>query len=167
VRDDAVVQLDPASLPDDVEALRAIVLAQQAEIAGQRELIGQLRQQLARLRRMQFGRSSERLTTMADQLELALEDLEAEAAVPDLPSRPEKDAARPERRKPARRPLPEHLPREVVEHGLATEACPACGGALRCLGEDATEVLDYVPGRFRVIRHVRPRFSCRACETIT
>lgn len=170
MRDDAAVDLDPALLPDDVEALRAIVLAQHAEITGQRDLIARLRLQLARLRRAQFGRSSERVAREADQLELALEDLEADAPAP-----PPEDAdggcegaeeRRRERRKPARRPLPAHLPRETVEHGADTCACPACGGALRRLGEEVTEVLDYVPGRFRVIRHVRPRWSCRACERI-
>lgn len=170
MRDHAAVELDPASLPGDVDALRAIVLAQHAEITGQRELIARLRLQLARLRRMQFGRSSERLAGEADQLELALEELEADApapAVADNPLAGEGRMGRPERRKPARRPLPDHLPRETVEHGADACACPACGGALRRLGEDVTEVLDYVPGRFRVIRHVRPRWSCRACETIT
>jgi len=170
VRDDAVVEFDPAFLPDDVEALRAIVLAQHAELTGQRELIARLRLQLARLRRMQFGRSSERLSREADQLELALEELEADApapAEPDVPQAGEGTQERPERRKPARRPLPDHLPRETVEHGADVCACPACGGALRRLGEDVTEVLDYVPGQFRVIRHVRPRLSCRACEAMT
>lgn len=131
------MELDPASLPDDVEALRAIVLAQHAEITGQRELIGRLRLQLARLRRMQFGRSSERLAAEADQLELALEELEADAPVPARPDdTPHNggEAGRPERRKPARRALPEHLPRETVEHGADACACPACGGALRHLG---------------------------------
>jgi transposase len=164
------VEFDPASLPDDVEALRAIVLAQHAEITGQRELIARLRLQLARLRRMQFGRSSERLAAEADQLELALEDLEADApapAQPDGATRDGDDADRLERRKPARRPLPDHLPRETIEHGADVCVCLACGGALRRLGEDVTEVLDYVPGRFRVLRHVRPRWSCRGCETIT
>jgi transposase len=71
----------------------------------------------------------------------------------------------PARTKPARRPLPDHLPREVVEHP-APGACPACGGSLRPLGEDVTEVLDWVPGRFRVVRHVRPKCSCRLCEAI-
>ncbi len=170
MHDDAVVELDPASLPDDVEALRAIVLAQHAELTGQRELIARLRLQLARLRRMQFGRSSERLTREADQLQLALEELEADAPAPAEPDTPASDQGahgRPERRKPARRALPDHLPRETVEHGAEVCACPACGGALRRLGEDVTEVLDYVPGWFRVIRHVRPRLSCRACEAIT
>jgi transposase len=113
------VELDPVSLSDDVEALRAIVLAQHAEIAGQRELIGRLRLQLTRLRRMQFGRSSERLAAEADQLELALEELEADTSPPARPdgaaaAGDDDEAMRPERRKPARRPLPDHLPRETV-----------------------------------------------------
>ena len=164
------MDLDPALLPDDVEALRAVVLAKRAEIAGQRELIGRLRLQLARLRHMQFGRSSERVAAEADQLEFALEDLEADAPAPPPPpggDGAEGDELRRERRKPARRPISAHLPRETVEHGAAACACPACGGSLRRLGEDVTEVLDYVPGRFRAIRHVRPRWSCRACERIT
>ncbi|WP_043367445.1 IS66 family transposase [Belnapia sp. F-4-1] len=159
--------IDPAALPDDVDALRAIVLAQAAALADQRGLIERLRLQLARLRRMQFGRSSERLAAEADQLELALEELEAEA--PTLPPAedPADTVAKPERCKPARRSLPEHLPREVVEHGVEAHACAACGGTLRRLGEDVTEVLDYLPGRFRVLRHVRPKFSCRGCEAIS
>jgi transposase len=157
------VVLDPAALPDDADALRAIVLAQAAALADQRALIERLRLQLARLRRMQFGRSSERLAAEADQLELALEELETEAPAED----PADTLTRPERRKPARRPLPEHLPREVVEHGTEAHACAACGGTLRRLDEDVTEVLDYLPGRFRVLRHVRPKFSCRGCEAIS
>ncbi len=159
--------IDLAALPDDADALRAIVLAQAAALADQRALIERLRLQLARLRRMQFGRSSERLADEADQLELALEELETEAPTPPPTDDPADITSRPERRKPARRPLPEHLPREVVEHGADVQACAACGGALRRLGEDVTEVLDYLPGRFHVLRHVRPKFSCRGCEAIT
>lgn len=85
------------------------------------------------------------------------------------PPEPDEPAAAPEgetqRRRPARKPLPETLPRDVVEHA-APCACPRCGGALRALGEDVTEVLDYVPGAFRVTRHVRPKLSCRSCEAI-
>ncbi|MFT8247372.1 IS66 family transposase [Roseomonas sp. BN140053] len=159
--------IDLAALPDDADALRAIVLAQAAALADQRALIERLRLQLARLRRMQFGRSSERLAAEADQLELALEELETEAPT-SLPAEDAADAAaRPERRKPARRSLPEHLPREVVEYGAGADACAACGGTLRRLGEDVTEVLDWLPGRFRVLRHVRPKFSCRGCEAVT
>ena len=61
--------------------------------------------------------------------------------------------------------MPDSLPRDVVEHA-APCACPKCGGTLRALGEDVTEVLDYVPGSFRVTRHVRPKLSCRSCESI-
>ncbi|MDN3563867.1 hypothetical protein ACFQY5_36840 [Paeniroseomonas aquatica] len=135
--------IDLAALPDDADALRAIVLAQAAALADQRALIERLRLQLARLRRLQFGRSSERLAAEADQLELALEELETEAPTPPPAEDPADAAARPERRKPARRPFPEHLPREVVEHGAGAQGCAACGGTLRRLGEDVTEVLDY------------------------
>lgn len=169
--------LDLAALPDDVGALRALVAAQaaelaakDAELAAQRLLLDKLRVQLARLRRMQFGRSSERLRAEIEQLELALEDLEADTptAEGDVPAPAGDDGtgpARPPKGKPVRRPLPDHLPREVVEHA-APDACPACGGSLRPLGEDVTEVLDWVPGRFRVVRHVRPKCSCRRCEAI-
>lgn len=169
--------LDLAALPDDVDALRALVAAQAADLAAkdaelvaQRLLLDKMRLQLARLRRMQFGHSSERLRAEIEQLELALEDLEAEApgAGDDAPITAEDEAAdraKPPKGKPVRRPLPDHLPREVVEHA-APGACPACGGGLRPLGEDVTEVLDWVPGRFRVVRHVRPKCSCRRCEAI-
>ena len=135
--------IDLAALPDDAQALRAIVLAQAAALADQLGLIERLRLQLARLRRLQFGRSSERLAAEADQLELALEELETEAPTPPPAEDSADTQARPERRKPARRPLPEHLPREVVEHGAGAHACAACGGTLRRFGEDVTEVLDY------------------------
>jgi len=67
--------------------------------------------------------------------------------------------------KPARRPLPQHLPREDLRHS-APCACPSCGGALRKIGDEVTETLDYVPGRFKVIRHIRAKLSCRACDTV-
>ena len=173
MRDAAEVEFNPALLPDDVAALRAIVMAQHAEIAGQRDLIAHLRLQLARLRRLQFGRSSERVAREADQLEFALEDLEADLPAP-ASADPEEGTASAgtgdgprQRRKPARRPLPDHLPRETVEHGADLCACPSCGGGPRRLGEDVTEVPDYIPGRFRVIHHVRSRWSCRSCERIS
>ncbi len=159
---------DLASLPDDVDTLRAIVAAQAAELAAKDGLIGNLRLQLAKLRRQQFGRSSERLERDIDQLELALEELEAGQATTATaaPDGGCEDRAAPGATKPARRPLPEHLPREVVEHP-APACCPTCGGTLRPLGEDVTEILDWVPGRFRVVRHVRPKCSCRQCEAIS
>ena len=152
-----------------VGKLAAALAERDAALAARDMLIERLRLQLARLRRMQFGRSSERVAREADQLELALEDLEADAGGAAAPADDDADApgggAAPGKRRPVRRPLPAHLPREVVTHP-APDACPACGGTLRPLGEDATEVLDWVPGRFRVVRHVRPKLSCRSCEAI-
>jgi transposase len=131
-----------------------------------------LKLRLARLLRQQFGASSEKLNAAIDQLQLTLGDIEmqiAELQPPQSeqpsPESPEPPGSNTTRRKPARRPLPAHLPRQVVEHP-APCACPNCGGTLRPLGEDVTEVLDYTPASFRVIRHVRPKFSCRSCETI-
>ena len=71
-----------------------------------------------------------------------------------------------ERRKPARRPLPEHLPRERIVYP-SPSACPCCGGVLHKLGEDVTETLELIPRQWKVIQHVREKFSCRSCEAIT
>jgi transposase len=185
--------LDPATLPRRTVALRDLLLQREAEHAealqqqtrelerqaaelqaarnGLQEQVlrnEQLKARLARLLRERFGASSEKLRGAIEQLELVLEDLEAQIAE-TAPAAPEPPVPAPEsqatRRKPVRRPLPESLPRETVEHP-APCACPQCGGALRPLGEDVTEVLEYRPGSFHVIRHVRPKLSCRACESI-
>jgi transposase len=155
-------------LPDDADALKRIIaaLAQDA-ITAQAE-IAKLRFQLARYRRAEFGRSSEKLEREADQLELAIETLEADQAERLAAASPIVAAAIEaaiENQKPARRALPHHLPREDKVHA-APCTCPSCGGALRRIGEDVTETLDYVPGRFKVIRHVREKLSCRACDTV-
>src|SRR5690606_16291188 len=76
------------------------------------------------------------------------------------------NAPRGERQQPIRKPLPAHLPRDVALHQPASCQCPDCGGALRRIGEDIAEQLEYVPARFRVIRHVRPKFACARCEVI-
>ena len=149
--------LDAASLPDDVGLLKAMLVAADVELE-------QLRMQVARLRRMAFGHSSERLTREADQLELGLEEAEAEAAATVAPIVARaRDVA-----KPYRQSLPDHLLREDVLHEPPC-TCPDCGGAMRRIGEDVTEQLDYVSASFRVVRHVRhvrPRLSCRSCERI-
>jgi transposase len=147
-----------------IAALEAALAAAQAELASRDLLIQTLRVQIARLRRMQFGAKSEKLAHQLAQLELALEELEVEAAVVDE-RRPV--AVRPERPVPVRS-LPTHLPREEVVHEPAEGSCtcPSCGGALRLLGRDADELLDVVPVRWRVIRTIRPKYSCRACERI-
>lgn len=127
--------------------------------------------QLARLRRMKFGQSSERLALQADQLELTLEDLEAEHAHAEciVEGHVSEDApATVTARKPRRAPLPDHLPRDEVLHAAPdADDCSACGGTMGKLGEDVTEVLEYVPGRFRVVRHVRPKLSCNRCDAIS
>ena len=148
-------------LPNDVELLKQIIEEQRVRLVTHSVVIEQLRLELAKLKRLKFGRSSERLDARIAQLELTLEELEASAA----PVVPAVTAVLPERLKPVRRPLPASLPRETITHAVACQ-CPACGGELRPIGEDVAEVLEYVPSRFKVIRHVRPKFACRGCQTI-
>ncbi|MDA8230960.1 MAG: IS66 family transposase [Magnetospirillum sp.] len=166
--------MDLNALPTGIAALHAIIATQAEALAAAKAglvsktlEVEKLRIELARLKRMQFGRSSEKIARAVEQLELALEEAEAAVAA-DTPAAPppegEKGDAQPvARRNRTRRPLPEHLPREQVVHDSA-DTCPACGGTMRKVGEDVTEILDYVPGHFRVIRHVRPAYSCRSCE---
>jgi transposase len=160
-------------LPDDVETLKAMLLAERqahrAEVRDQALLIEKLEHQIAKLRHERFGQSSER-RALLDQLELQLFELkedqaQAEAAAP-IDEPPTQTVQAFARRKPARRPLPEHLPRERVVHP-APSACPCCGGTLHKLGEDVTEMLELVPRQWKVIQHVREKFSCRTCEKIT
>jgi transposase len=154
-------------LPEDIEALKALVIAQHEELIAKRaELdshaaeIERLKLLVAKLKRLQFGRRSEKWEREIEQLELRLEELQVCSA----PAPVAKPAAE-EKTQPVRRVLPEHLPRERVVHE-PTCACPACGVAMRKIGEDVSEVLDYVPGRFKVIRHVRPKLACPTCERI-
>ncbi len=158
----------PEELPDDIAALKRIIAEMARDAVSARAEIARLKFQLARYRRAEFGRSSEKLARETEQLELAIEALETDQAERLASAAPEAAAiveSVAEAQKPARRPLPEHLPREEVMH-RAGPACPSCGGALRRIGEDATETLDYVPGRFKVIRHVREKLSCRTCDTV-
>jgi transposase len=188
--------LDLTTLPRGAAALRRLLMQRELEHGAEHEqqaasleqqaaelqaarnglqeltlLHEKLKLRLARMLRQQYGASSEKLRAAIDQLQLTLGDIEEQISelAPPAPEQPPAPApaspGEPTRRKPVRRPLPESLPREVIEHA-APCACPNCGGALRPLGEDVTEVLDYTPARFRVIRHVRPKLSCRSCETI-
>lgn len=154
-----------------LEERERVILVRDAELYAKTLQIEHLKAQLAALRRARFGRSSEKLDREIEQLELILGDLEegvaeskarAERATCDTGSpRPNK-----ERKPPGRKPLPEHLPRERIVHEPPTE-CASCGGkVLRVIGEDMTEVLEYVPSSFKVVQHVRPKVSCRACEAI-
>lgn len=153
--------LEVHDLPDDILALKALIIAKDAELQSKDLQIEKLRATLARLKKLQFGHSSEKLQAAIGQLELALEDLETNAAAA-LPVHRQTDVLK---GKPSRKPLPETLPRETVVH-QPEPICPDCGGTMRRLGEDVTEVLEVVPARFKVVRHVRPKLSCRACERI-
>jgi transposase len=150
----------------DADALRALILVQQDELASRNTEIDNLKLLVLKLKRMQFGRKSEKLDKQIEQLELRLEDLEAQqseraATTPGVGAPIVSEAA-----KPVRRPLPEHLPRETQTYTPEENACPDCGGKLRRLGEDVSEVLEYVPASFKVIRQVRPKLSCGGCERI-
>jgi transposase len=149
-------------LPTDIESLQRLVIEQRAALLSRDVEIEKLKIELARLKRMQFGRSSEQLDQTIAQLELSLEELEAsesELLAPLI------SVSTVEKAKPVRRALPESLPRETIVHEAPCN-CPTCGGSLRALGEDVAEILEYVPSRFKVIRHVRPKFSCASCQQI-
>lgn len=148
-------------LPDDIEALKALVIAQRAQLHSRLTEIEHLKLLIAKFRRMQFGRRAEKLDREVEQLELRLEELQSAETQVTIANKPKTE----EKAKPARRPLPEHLPREQIVHEPACN-CPDCGVAMRKIGEDVSEVLDYLPARFRVIRHVRPKLACPGCERI-
>lgn len=170
---------DPAGLMAVITALRgelaeAHTARRAAELGLQAKTLEaeQLRVQIARLRHERFGQSSERFAGEVEQLELRLDEVLADiAASGGARDAEEETASAPapdeKARRRTRRPLPESLPRRDVEHLPAAGcACSACGGALRRVGEDVTEILEYRPGRFEVVRHLRPAFSCRACEAM-
>ena len=176
-------------LPADLVELRSFAADLQAELARKDiELaanaaeihaktlhIEKLKMQLAVLRRARFGRSSEKLDHDIEQLELLIGELEEDVAAQDARSSPTDPAAKADpniavrprqHRHPVRKPLPDYLPRETVTHEPSC-TCPGCGGTtFSRIGHDEREVLEYVPSSFKVICHVRPKLSCRACETI-
>ncbi len=148
--------------------MKALIVSQHEQLLSHQSEIEHLKLLIAKLRRMQFGRKSEKLERQIEQLELKLEELQSEKG---LTAKAHEFAAEasPNFRasaKPARQPLPEHLPREVKTYVSGEQTCSECGGRLRKLGEDVSEILEYVPARFKVIRHVRPKLSCAGCERI-
>jgi transposase len=162
----------PTTLPDlnllDPAGLKALILSQHEQLLSHQSEIEHLKLLIAKLRRLQFGRKSEKLERQIEQLELKLEELESAKGTNESahPSIAQASLASPATAKPTRQPLPEHLPREVRTHAPNRETCAECGGRLRQLGEDVAEILEYVPARFKVIRHVRPKLSCASCERI-
>ena len=166
-------------LPDDIEALRAVVrgaLATRAAALAERDAAiaerdrlaernGRLLHLLNQLRRAQFGRSSEKLDP--DQLQLALEDIEQAVAQVDAEDEkhdPARKAARTRQRAKTRPSLPAHLPRVEIVIAPEDTACPCCRGTMHVIGDDTSERLDVVPAQYRVIVTHRPKYACRACE---
>ena len=171
-------------LPNDSESLKRLLLARDEELvtarakaADDQALIAYLKLQIEKLNRDRFGQRSERSARLLDQLELQLEELEATATEDDLAAeKVASDATQAvartttvaafTRKRPSRKPFPEHLPRERVVVAGPT-ACACCGGTrLSKLGEDITETLEVVPRQWKVIQTVREKFSCRDCENI-
>ena len=178
------MELCASALPNDIAALKAMVLAHAAKVqereaqahehhaqitalekrlSSREQEIAHLKLLIAKLRRLQFGRKSEKLQRQIEQLELRLEDLQADegaACAAELKTAPKA------RESKQRKPLPEHLEREERVHSPAEDDCPQCGGTLKPLGEDVSEQLEYVRAHFRVIRHRRPKLACSCCDCI-
>ena len=155
-------------VPDDKDALKAALIEARARLSGAEAMIAHLQLVIAKMKREMFGPRSERSQRLIEQMELQLEELAAGLG---------EDAAKLEaasvevrgftRHKATRRDFPDYLPRRRIVHPMPA-SCPCCGGArLSKIGEDVTETLDVVPRQWFVTEHVREKFSCRSCETIT
>ena len=160
-----------SALPDldqlDIEALKALIVAQHESLGSHSAQIEHLKLVVEKLRRMVFGSKSEKVTIQAEQFELQLEEAESEqASVEEKSEEPAAEAKPRSKARPSRKPLPAHLPRQVIQHNPTQDCCPDCGGQLRLFGEDVAEILEYIPANFKVIRHVRPKFACRQCEHV-
>src|SRR5271165_4610163 len=169
---------DPAALPDDLDTLKAALVAARAEVAAARvqhsddqALIAHLKLEIEKLNRDRYGPRSERAARLLDQLELQLEEAEASATEDELAAEMAASQASSVaafvRKRPSRKPFPEHLPRERVIIPGPT-FCVCCGGSrLSKLGEDVTETLEVIPRQWKVIQHVREKFTCQDCEKIS
>ena len=159
--------IDRNSLPDDVATLKALVVSRD-------ETISKLVAEIARLKRWRFGRSAERMDGTLLQLQLLLEEREepvdlqrgGQEVVPLEESTEVRAMTRSARFRRVPRALPTHLPRQTIVHAPASCNCPECGTVMRKLGEDVSEMLDFVPGYFIVLRHVRPKLSCSRCSKV-
>jgi transposase len=179
-------------LPEDVDALKAALIAERgkrmaeaaraalvetelavakAKASDDQAWIAHQQLQIEKLTRQLYGQHSERRVRLLDQMELAFEELESSATEDEIAA--ERAVAKATtvagftRKRPARKPFPEHLPRERVIEPAPT-SCLCCGSArLRKLGEDITETLEVIPRQWKVIQHVREKFTCRNCEKIS
>src|SRR6478736_658083 len=155
-------------LPDNVDALKAALIETRAKLSGAEALIVHLQLVIAKMKREMFGPRSERSQRLLDQLELQLEELAAAAGEDE--AKAEASGVQVQgftRRKATRRNFPDHLPRRRIVQPVPS-SCPCCVGTkLSKIVEDVTETLDVIPRQWFVTEHVREKFSCRSCETIT
>lgn len=150
----------------DGAALRALILRQHELLLNHESEIEHLKLLLVKLRRMRFGRKSEKLERQIEQLELRLEALQSEPPAEAAAGKTAPPASPIAAPAPIRRPLPDHLARRTQVYSPDVAACPDCGGKLRVLGEDVSEILEYVAARFQVVRQVRPKLSCAGCSRV-
>jgi transposase len=153
------------SLEAELDSHRQTLSQQDEQLRSSSEQIEHLKLVIEKLKRRMFGVKSEKIVVQLEQLELHLEELESSQAEMEAAVERVTPAAEPKARS-RRKPLPEHLPREVVTHAFHSDSCPDCGGQLRQFGEDVSEQLEYIPDSFKVIRHVRPKFACSGCERV-
>jgi len=152
-------------LEAELESHRQTLSQQSDELHSRSERIEHLKLMVEKLRHVIFGAKSEKILIQLGQLELQLEDQETTHA--ELEAGAERVAPyREPKTRSDRKPLPEHLPREVITHAPGSDCCSDCGGPLRQFGEDVSEQLEYIPNSFKVIRHVRPKFACSGCDRI-
>jgi transposase len=159
------------TLPNDVEALRSLIVAERAAHVDERDKLtarnARLEEILAEIRRAHFGRKSERIND--DQLALALEELETslgKAQAQDEKADADQKAERTRKRRTSRSANLDHLPHQEVVVEPECKVCPCCGSALHVIGEDVSKRLDKVPATVRVIVTRRPKYACRTCEKI-
>jgi transposase len=152
-------------LEAELESHRQTLSEQAGELRSRGERIEHLKLMVEKLRHVIFGARSEKIVIKLEQLELELE--EEETTYAELEAAAERlSSAQDPKTRPVRKPLPEHLSREVITHAPSRDCCPGCGGHLRQFGEDISEQLEYIPDSFKVIRHVRPKFSCTGCDRV-
>jgi len=142
----------------------AEIAARDEKLSTHEQQIEHLKLLLEKMRRDAYGAKSEKLDRSVDQLELQLEELESDQAAEEVTE--QLASEKPLKNKPVRKPLPDHLQREVITHIPSEECCPDCGGKLRKLGEDVSEYLERIPETFKVIRNVRVKMSCSGCDKI-
>ncbi len=152
-------------LEAELDSHRQMLSEQAEELRSRSERIEHLKLMLDKFRHMMFGKKSEKITLKIEQMELELEEHEttqAELEAFDERVSPPKE----QKPRPERKPLPEHLQREIRTHAPGSDCCPDCGSKLRHFGDDISEQLEYVPESFKVIRHVRPKFTCTGCDRV-